>query len=56
MQEYYALSDYLYPDGRKLFQKGHKYLGFREGDELILIAEDGLGHDVGNGLGFIIIK
>lgn len=56
MQEYYAMRDFLYPDGTKVFEKGHKYMGYRDGDELILIAEDDLGHSVGYGLGFVIIK
>lgn len=56
MQEYYAMRDFLKPSGDKVFERGHSYMGYRDGDCLILVADDGTQYPVGDGLGFIIIK
>lgn len=56
MQEYFALRDFLKPNGEKAFEKGHRYMGYRDGDCLILIDDDGINYPVGIGVGFIIIK
>lgn len=39
MQEYYAMRDFLFPNGEKVFEKGHKYMGYRDGDCLMLISD-----------------
>ena len=56
MQEYYAMRDFLKPDGEKAFEKGHKYMGYRDGDCLILIGDDGINYPVGISIRFVIIK
>ena len=56
MQEYYAMRDFLYHDGTKVFEKGHKYMGYRDGECLMLISDDGEHIPVGIGVGFVIIK
>lgn len=56
MQEYYAMRDFLYPDGTKVFEKGHKYMGYRDGECLMLISDNGEHIPVGIGVGFVIIK
>lgn len=56
MQDYYAMRDFLFPDGRKVFEKGHSYKGYRDGDELILLDDEGNQISVGFGVGFVIIK
>lgn len=56
MQENHAMRDFLKPDGEKAFEKGHKYMGYRDGDCLILIGDDGINYPVGISIGFVIIK
>lgn len=56
MQDYYAMRDFLFPDGKKVFERGQSYKGYRDGGELILLDNDGNHISVGVGVGFVIIK
>lgn len=56
MQEYFAVRDFLFPNGEKAFEKGHKYMGYRDCDCLMLISDKGEHIPVGIGVGFVIIK
>lgn len=56
MQEYYAMRDFLFPNGEKVFEKGHKYMRYRDGDCLMLISDNDEHIPVGIGVGFVIIK
>lgn len=56
MQEYFSMRDFLFPNGEKAFKKGNKYMGYRDGDCLVLISDNGEHISVGIGIGFVIIK
>ena len=36
MQEYFAMRDLLFTNGDKVFEKGHKYMGYCDGACLLL--------------------